>query len=125
MREVYGPNTAEEILGMCGSVGILKISGAATPQWASTILGEREEAIATRGYSSTEMGRLTESEGENWGIRPLLLPSQFRALPRPEKGQPVCGYFRSAFIQNPSFRDKVYKAEIAPSELPAHATAER
>ncbi len=117
MREVYGPHVAEEILGMCGTLGILKISGATTPQWASTILGEREEAIATRGSSATEMGRLTESEGESWGIRPLLLPSQFRALPRPEKGKPVCGYFRSAFLENPAFRDKVYRAEIAPAEL--------
>ena len=117
MREVYGQHVAEEILGMCGSVGILKISGATTPQWASTILGEREEAIATRGSSSTEMGRITESEGESWGIRPLLLPSQFRALPRPEKGKPVYGYFRSAFIENPNFRDKVYKAEVSPAEL--------
>jgi hypothetical protein len=117
MREVYGQHVAEEILGMCGSVGILKISGATTPQWASTILGEREEAIHTRGSSATEMGRITESEGENWGIRPLLLPSQFRSLPRPEKGKPLYGYFRSAFIENPSFRDKVYKAEISPTEL--------
>ena len=117
MREVYGPHVAEEILGMCGSLGILKISGATTPQWASTILGEREEAIATRGYSSTEMGRITENEGESWGIRPLLLPSQFRALPRPEKGKPVCGYFRSAFLENAAFRDKVYRADIAPAEL--------
>lgn len=117
MREVYGPQVAEEILGMCGTFGVLKISGAATPQWASLIMGEREEPIVTRGFSTSEAGGVSANEGENWGIRPLLLPSQFRSLPRPELGKPLCGYFRSAFIQNPQHRDMVYRAEVPPAEI--------
>ena len=117
MREIYGAHVAEELLGMCGSVGILKISGATTPQWASSILGEREEAIRTRGATMGENGRWSENEGESWGIRPLLLPSQFRALPRPKKGEPIYGYFRSAFLSHAAFQDKVYRAEIAPAEI--------
>lgn len=114
MREIYGPHVAEEILGMCGSIGILKVSGATTPQWASQILGEREEAIRTRGHTLGENGRWSENEGETWGIRPLLLPSQFRALPRPKKGKPLYGYFRSAFLANEAFQDKVYRADLLP-----------
>lgn len=117
MREVYGPQVAEEILGMCGTFGVLKISGATTPQWASLIMGEREEPITTHGFSLTDTGKVTENEGQNWGIRPLLLPSQFRSLPRPEKGKHLCGYFRSAFIQNPEHRDMVYKAQVPPAEI--------
>jgi type IV secretory pathway TraG/TraD family ATPase VirD4 len=118
MRAVYGREVAEELTEMVGSFGVLKVSGAETPEWASRIFGEQEVRQRTRSVSDGQSTgqsfstSTTESYTEVLRERKLYLPSQFRMIPLPEKGKPLCGYFCSSFLES-----RPYYAEIPPAEV--------
>lgn len=118
MRAVYGPDIAEEIVSMCGSIGVLKVSGVATPRWASEIFGEQEVREETRSVSeATTAGpsasqTITETTNETIRERRMYLPSEFHLIPLPERGKSLFGYFRSEFRLS-----KPYYAEIPPTEV--------
>jgi hypothetical protein len=119
MEAVYGKEIAGEIVSMCGSYGVLRVAGARTPQWASEVMGEHEVIQSVRSHSETlggssQIGGLSSTAGESEQIREkrLFLPSQFRMIPRPERGKPLCGYFCSAFLESTP-----YYAAIPPQDV--------
>ncbi len=99
IRSVYGKEVAGEITSMPASFGVLKVSGETTPVWASAIFGEKEVREATSSYSEAHGEEVTSTygQGEQLKEKRLFLPSQFRMIPQPVKGMPLCGYFCSAF----------------------------
>ena len=118
MRAVYGEEIAEEIISICGSIGVLKVSGVATPRYVSEVFGEQEVRESTRSVSeATSVGAsasqtITETINESIRDRRLYLPSQFPMIPLPERGKPLYGYFRSDFLES-----KPYYAQIPPGEV--------
>ena len=99
IRAVYGKEVAGEITSMPANFGILKVAGESTPIWASAIFGEQEVREKTFSYSEAHGEHVvpTYSEGEQIQEKRLFLPSEFRIIPQPGQGQPLCGYFCSAF----------------------------
>jgi type IV secretory pathway TraG/TraD family ATPase VirD4 len=94
LRDVYGANLADELIGQCNSKVFLRLNSPGTAEWASKIIGG-EEVLESRAGSSRhrESARpLAGSEGNSvsHGIaqRPLVLPSELMALPEtsPENG---------------------------------------
>lgn len=118
LRAVYGEELAEVILSMVGSIGVLKVSGIQTPRWVSEVFGDQEIRESTRSVSeATTSGAsasytVTETINETVRERRLYLPSQFQMIPLPERGESLCGYFRSDFLDN-----EPYYAEIPPDQI--------
>lgn len=121
LRAVYGEEIAEEIVSMCGSIGVLKVSGIATPRWASELFGEQEIRESTRSTSealsagASPSRTVTETVNESVRERRLYLASQFQMIPMPKRGKPLYGYFRSDALES-----KPYRAEIPPQEVAQH-----
>lgn len=121
LYHVYGKELAEELIAMCGSLGILRVGGATTPRWASEVFGDQEIRQSTRSVAEGQSAgqhfssSSTETRSEVIRERKLFLASQFRMIPRPERGKPLCGYFTSAFIGE----NRPYYARIPASEVEA------
>lgn len=119
MRDVYGKEVAGELTAMCGSFGVLKVSGVSTPPWASELFGDQEVRQRTRSVAEGQTTgqnfstSSTDTHSEVIRERKLFLSAQFRVVPRPEPGKPLCGYFSSAFIEN----SRPYYAQISPREV--------
>jgi type IV secretory pathway TraG/TraD family ATPase VirD4 len=93
MREVFGANEANELVGQCGSVALLRIQSPATADYASALLGSadwREYHISRSKQGSTTSEQVV--------TRPLILPGQFMGMPiaGPQNGTP--GVFASMNI---------------------------
>ncbi len=87
LREVYGPDLADELVGQCNTKVLLRLNSPATAEWASKIIGS-QEVLESRAGSSRhrESARpLAGSQGDSLshGIaqRPLVLPSELLGLP--------------------------------------------
>jgi len=115
LEHAYGPALYKEITDLCGSYGFLKLGGVETPERAARIIGLREE-IHWRESISASYGRepsVSTSQSEELRQRTLVMAEEFRSLPNPRKGDPICGYFCSRFLSE-AFRDKPYKAKVPP-----------
>lgn len=93
MREVFGANEANELVGQCGHVALLRIQSPATAEYASALLGSadwREYHVSRSKQGSTTSEQVV--------TRPLILPGQFMGMPQagPRNGTP--GVFASMNI---------------------------
>lgn len=127
LRSVYGPDVAGELTSMCGSFGILKVSGASTPRWASDICGEQEilQTVRSSSHSSNAQGgSFSSSENEQIRERRVLLPSQFRMLPLPKVGHNFQGYFYSSSLSSEIYKAEIPSQEVSKMLFPAKDTGE-
>lgn len=87
LREVYGNNVANEILGQCANKAVLWLNSPETAKWASTLFGEEEMIDIQLSRSRNESGLFSSqgnfSMGQNLSEsvhkRELVLPSEFLA----------------------------------------------
>jgi hypothetical protein len=97
MREVYGPRVADELVGQCGNKAIPRLENPGTAEWAARMFGDQERYKRSRTH--LEDGRLAgKSDTEQLVQRPLVLPSEFLNLPRPEQGHGLVGYYLSPLV---------------------------
>jgi hypothetical protein len=115
LREVYGENRANELLGLCGHKAILRLDSPITAKWASELFGTVEDLETRRSHSSSESkgeGRSNTSSGtqvsEQHVVREVVLPSEFLSLPFPSRKNGMIGYFLS-----PEFGGAGYRAHIS------------
>jgi type IV secretory pathway TraG/TraD family ATPase VirD4 len=83
LREVYGQNVANEILGQCANKAILWLNSPETAKWASSLFGEEEVLDLQRNKSSSSNGMfgggassLGTSFSESITKRELVLTSE-------------------------------------------------
>lgn len=129
LRDVYGREVAEEILGQCNSKAILRLNSPETAAWASRLFGSREilESATTesRGSSSRRAGMAGDSHrGEaisnSISKREVVLDSEFLDLPETSPTTGLSAYFLSPV--SGSFRDRLPGPWIAEQLLPrAHS----
>jgi len=138
LRAVYGKDVADEITAMCSSYGAFKLAGSESPEWASLLFGDQErrefhESHSTNSGLSPQGFSTSANHGESEHIRQPrnFIASQFRALPLPEKGEPLYGFFHTPFIpqEKSSWRKWLhireqrrggavsYEAAIPPEEI--------
>jgi type IV secretory pathway TraG/TraD family ATPase VirD4 len=105
LKAVYGKEVAEEIIGQCTSLALLRMNSPETSDWASRIVGHyrgidisiQQNQGDTIGKESSH-SRNETSQGQVVD-RPALLPSHFQRL-KPiskEKGHGLSGVFCSPY----------------------------
>ena len=144
----FGKMVADEIVAMCSSFMICKVSGSVTPEWASELCGDQElrELLLSEGSSNNlspqGLNISTDRRASEQIRQPRnFIASQFRALPLPEEGEPLHAFCHTPFIpqgnnwiprwlrlSEQKRRGAVsYEAAIPPEEIaemldePAHA----
>jgi type IV secretory pathway TraG/TraD family ATPase VirD4 len=94
LRDLYGKGAADELVGQCNTKIFLRLNSPETAEWASKVIGSQEVFEIKTGISKNREARhlFATSSGESLshGISetPLVLPSEFLALPEttPETG---------------------------------------
>ncbi len=111
LRDVYGKEVADELVGQCNTKAILRLNSPETARWASQLVGTSEFIETRQSRSRSRNFRdVGLREGGSSGVsfsdgiikRELILDSEFLDLPEtsPEQGltavfvSPVTGVFR-------------------------------
>jgi hypothetical protein len=100
-RETYGERTANEMVGQCGSIAVLKLNSPATARWAADLFGavEQNETHRSSSSSKSDHGKSSSnSVSEQLVRRESVLPSEFLALPPPSSSHGISGFYLSAGI---------------------------
>ncbi len=104
LREVYGREVAEELLGQCNTKVVLRNNSPETTEWCARLFGHREVIETTPGSSRNYRGMLSDgshSASTNVGIvrRELVMDSEILGLPSASLEDGLCGYFLNPLTQ--------------------------
>lgn len=122
LREVYGQNVADEIVGQCSTKVFLRLNSPETAAWASRVIGSREVIEGNRGsskdlrFSVSTLGRNSESVSHSVATRPLVLESEFFGLPETNPKNGLTGFFLNPVTG--VFRDEIPGSWISENLLP-------
>ncbi len=104
LRNVYGREVADELIGQCNTKAILRLNSPETAKWAEGVVGT-SEFLETRRSSSRNRnfqgvglnagGSAGESVSSNIASRPLVLSSEFMDLPETSMENGLSGVFLS------------------------------
>ncbi|MHB9008890.1 MAG: type IV secretory system conjugative DNA transfer family protein [Limisphaerales bacterium] len=102
MREVYGAERAEELLGQCNTKVILRLNSPETAAWAAKLFGNREVLEKRLGHSRNRRVSLNREVSSGDSVshaiaqQPLVLDSQIMDLPETTRENGI-----HAFLVNP------------------------
>lgn len=83
-RAVYGKEVAEEIIGQCTNIAVLRLQSPETAEWASKLFGEYEQTEKKKGRNvgyGTGNTHFGSDEREEIVKRSRILASQFMYMP--------------------------------------------
>ncbi|MBW4635835.1 MAG: type IV secretion system DNA-binding domain-containing protein [Iphinoe sp. HA4291-MV1] len=132
MVHCYGREVTDSILGQIRHKAYLKMSDAATGEWASSQLGDMEvrRQQANTSFDSGMGGLIGMSKrvGGSQTIQQtkLVIPSQFTDIPSvdPKTGQGLTGYFQTSSINYKNYTPwKVLKQQLQPADEFVHEVA--
>jgi type IV secretory pathway TraG/TraD family ATPase VirD4 len=114
LRHVYGREQADELVGQCGNIAVLRLNSPETMSWAARYFGKYEEYIRSFGTSSSRGGsggtsNWSQSSSENWSMqeRYSILEQDFRLFPMPTLMEGITGAF--------AYPERAWKDTIPPS----------
>lgn len=87
LRDVYGQEVANELVGQCATSVILRLNSPETAAWASKLIGAREVLETRHGHSRSYHSALQTLPGTGSSVshglatRPLVLDSEIMGLP--------------------------------------------
>jgi hypothetical protein len=98
LRDVYGREVAEELLGQCNTKVVLRNNSPDTTEWCAKLFGSREVVETTPGSSRSFHGLVSDgsrSDSTSMGIvrRELVLDSEILGLPPANLDDGVTGFF--------------------------------
>lgn len=105
LREVYGREAADELVGQCNTKVILRLNSPETARWASQVIGAsefvetrkaRSRSRAFRENGFRESASTGVSFSDNLVKRELVLDSEFLDLPETSPEHGLTGYFISS-----------------------------
>ena len=111
-RAVYGKEVAEEIIGQCSNLAIMRLQSPETSEWASRLFGKFERIEKERSESKNETDQLgihgllnlgsSTGEGVTYRrmVREAVLSSEFMSLPVTSKDNGITCFLFSPFFQN-------------------------
>lgn len=126
LREVYGRESADELVGQCNTKAILRLNSPETARWASQVIGSSEfvETRKSRSRSRTfhengfrEGGSQGVSFSDSITKRDLVLDSEFLDLPETSPENGLSCYFVSAATG--AFREQLSGFWLAGNLKPA------
>lgn len=114
---VYGREEAEEIIGQCSSVALLRTQSPDTAEWQSRFIGDYQLSRGTLSSTTHSKGESSRSIGDEVRDRRPFLPSHFREMPPVSKDrkQGISGVFCSPYFLAPDVT--LYDASIGYSRL--------
>lgn len=116
LRAVYGKELAEEIIGQCSNIAILRLQSPDTTEWASRLFGKyrisekiksKTEGHSPQGWNQSVTTQEQKKEYE------AFLSSEFMLMPPTNDRNGLTGVFYSPF---PPF-EGVYQDKIPPEIL--------
>lgn len=90
LREVYG-KAADELVGMCDNLAVLRLNSTNTQEWASKFFGEYE--YFQRSYGETSGEHSSSSTQDSLSRRLAVLPQEFRLFRGPDREHGLPGVF--------------------------------
>jgi type IV secretory pathway TraG/TraD family ATPase VirD4 len=123
MRDAYGRELADELLGQCNTKVILRLNSPETAAWTAKLCGNREVLEARHGESSNRRLSLNadRSSGESVSHaitqQPLLLDSEIMGLPETSRENGLTSLFINP-LTGP-FEDHIEGAWLSKHLLPA------
>lgn len=133
LRSVYGKEVAEEIVGQCSNIAILRLQSPETAEWASKLFGQREieevefsdssgtskqsasfiSALAGRGGDSSGQSQQTSKTTKKL-VKDTVLNSAFINLPVTNAKNGLHGFRFSPYFETAA---KLHIAQILPEVL--------
>lgn len=104
LKEVYGDNVAEEIVGQCGYKAVLRLESPSTAEWASRLYGTRQGIISLDSVGLNEGGGQTLSTGESFQQSEVVPYGEFLKIPPVRDGR-LAGYYLTPDVAFPSVID--------------------
>ena len=123
MREAYGREIADELLGQCNTKVVLRLNSPETAAWAAKLCGNREVLESHHGQSrnrtATVNGQTSSGESVSHTItqRPLILDSEILGLPETSREHGLIAFFINP-LTGP-FKDHLESAWLSKHLLPA------
>lgn len=123
LRDVYGPDKTEELIGQCHNIGILRLSSPETMDWASRYFGTHEWWAPSYGESSSAAVSVSatpqSSQSHNISLqeRRNILASTFRELRPPGRDFGLEGVFATP-------HDAPWHAHLSPEFLSHYLATE-
>lgn len=109
VRDVYGDNVGDELVGQCGNKALLRIESPTTAEWASKSVGEKEQLEVNVSNTSSSGGGSSTTAYQRHQ-RAEVLPSQFMEIETTSQQNGLTGYYLIRTVG-------AYKATYAPQEI--------
>lgn len=96
MRHVYGKERADELVGQCGNLAVMRLNSPETMEWAAEFFGKYEEYVQSFNFSQTKAvggSSTTTGHGFNLQERSSILAQQFRMFAMPSRERGIEGAF--------------------------------
>ncbi len=99
MRDAYGREVADEILGQCNTKIILRLNSPETAAWAAKLFGNREVLETRRGRSRTHRMSLNGESSSGVSVShsivrlPVVLDSEILSLPETSRADGLTALF--------------------------------
>lgn len=109
----YGQEQADELIGQCGNVAVLRLNNPSTMKWASSLFANYEEYTPSYSTShSSGSGGGSTTTGTSWSLqqRQAMLEQEFRLFPRPTSETGITGAY---IASNKAWRDVAPPAFVA------------
>ena len=117
LKEHYGPDVANVIIGMCANVAVLRLNSAETAEFAASLFGRRPRPNGGTSQSMDSDGKLNQGRDDRLEDQPYVYSADLLYLPPtgPEAG--LTGYFKSPDVDPEAHDLRVHLdwvREIAP-----------
>lgn len=110
VRDVYGQNRADELVGTCANKALLRIDSTATAEWASSLINEVEYEENKKTITSGGQGGGSTSTTKERVQRVQVLPAEFMSMPTTNRENGLTGYYLIRDIG-------VYRAHLSEEEI--------
>ncbi len=130
LREVYGREAADELVGQCTTKAILRLNSPETARWASGLFGSHELMETRRTHSRShnfrslglDLGSSSSGQSTSNGIvkRELVLDSELMGLPETNRHNGLHAYFLSPITG--AFLDHIPGEWLARQLIPSTRT---
>jgi hypothetical protein len=84
MKEAFGADRADEILGLCENKTFFRVGNATTAEWASKYFADRERTETKWSYTTSSDGTSSTTRSPDIVTRPVYLPGEFLDMVKPE-----------------------------------------
>lgn len=98
LREAYGTHLAHELAGQNLQLALLRVNEAATAEWMSKLVGDKQFKRETVSRTSSFNAGTSTTRQSNVVTEPAVLPSTFMDLPRTDITNGLSGLFLSSAI---------------------------